>query len=183
MDMNEFEGNSELGPVRSSHEANAGEFAAPEMKDALHDEIRALRRQLERLQAFQPARHPEQKESPEELPGEEADIDKPDNSALAKPPRRWSPSRIALALLAAAILCVGGFQLWRYVQSYQDTDDAQVDGYLDPVSSRINGTVSAVYVDNNQSVKTGQLLVQLDPRDYQVAVEQARATCPGTSRG
>ena len=101
MDMNEFEGNSELGPVRSSHEANAGEFAAPEMKDALHDEIRALRRQLERLQAFQPARHPEQEESPEELPDEEADIDQPDNSALAKPPRRWSPSRIALALLAA----------------------------------------------------------------------------------
>src|SRR5215472_9418248 len=93
MDMNEFEGNSELGPVRSSHEANAGESAAPEMKDALHDEIRALRRQLERLQAFQPARHPEQEESPEELPDEEADIDQPDNSALAKPPRRWSPSR------------------------------------------------------------------------------------------
>ena len=50
-----------------------------------------------------------------------------------------------------------------------------MDGYLDPISSRINGTINAVYVDNNQSVKAGQLLVQLDASDYQVALDQARA--------
>jgi membrane fusion protein, multidrug efflux system len=61
------------------------------------------------------------------------------------------------------------------LQSYENTDDAEVDGYLDPISSRINGTVSAVYVDNNQRVRAGQLLVVLDPHDYQVAVDQARA--------
>jgi multidrug resistance efflux pump len=47
-----------------------------------------------------------------------------------------------------ALLCVGGFKLWKYFQSYENTDDAQVDGYLDPIGSRINRTVSAVYVDN-----------------------------------
>jgi membrane fusion protein (multidrug efflux system) len=175
MDMNEFERNSEIEPVQSSHEASEGESTALEVKDALHEDIRALRLQLERLQAFRPTRHPDDEDSPEGLLSEQVDIDQPNRSALAERLRRWSTSRIILAALVAAILSVGGFQLWKYVQSYQDTDDAQVDGYLDPVSSRINGTISAVYVDNNQSVKAGQLLVQLDPRDYQVAVEQARA--------
>jgi membrane fusion protein, multidrug efflux system len=84
-------------------------------------------------------------------------------------------SPLVAALVIAAMLFVGGVQFWSYIQSYQDTDDAEVDAYLDPVSARINGTVSAVYVDNNQSVKAGQLLIQLDPRDYEVAAEQARA--------
>jgi membrane fusion protein (multidrug efflux system) len=175
MDMNEFDGDREIGSVPGSHEANAKESADPETQDDLQEEIRALRLQLERLQAFQPTQHTDREDLPVELPDESGDIDRPDSSALAEPPRWWSPSRIVLVLLTAAILSVGGFQLWKYVQSFQDTDDAQVDGYLDPVSSRINGTISAVYVDDNQSVKAGQLLVQLDPRDYQVAVEQARA--------
>ena len=175
MDMNEFERSSELEPVQSSPEASEGVSPALEVKDALHEEIRALRLQLERLQAFRPIQQWDQEDSTDGLLGEQVDIDKPNGSTLVGPRRRWSPSRIVLAALVAAILCVGGFQLWNYLQSYQDTDDAQVDGYLDPVSSRINVTISAVYVDNNQSVKAGQLLVQLDPRDYQVAVEQAHA--------
>src|SRR5579862_4448552 len=84
-------------------------------------------------------------------------------------------AKLAGAMVVAVILAIGGVRFWNYLQSYQDTDDAQVDAYLDPISARINGTVSAVYVDNNQSVKAGQLLIQLDPRDYEVAVEQARA--------
>jgi membrane fusion protein, multidrug efflux system len=175
MDMNEFERNSEIEPVQSSYEAREGESPALEVNDALHEDIRALRLQLERLQALRPTQHPDDEDSPEGLLSEQVDIDPPNRSALAERLRRLNTSRIILAALVAAILSVGGFQLWKYVQSYQDTDDAQVDGYLDPVSSRINGTISAVYVDNNQSVKAGQLLVQLDPRDYQVAVEEARA--------
>jgi membrane fusion protein (multidrug efflux system) len=89
--------------------------------------------------------------------------------------RSFGVNRLVAALVVTAMLFVGGVQFWNYIQSYQDTDDAEVDAYLDPVSARINGTVSAVYVDNNQSVKAGQLLIQLDPRDYEVAAEQARA--------
>jgi len=70
---------------------------------------------------------------------------------------------------------VGGLKLWRYLNSYVATEDAQISGYISPVSSRIDGTVMAVLVHNTQSVKAGQLLVHIDPRDYQVAVEQARA--------
>jgi membrane fusion protein (multidrug efflux system) len=68
-----------------------------------------------------------------------------------------------------------GNRLWNYLASYESTDDAQIEGYIDPVSSRINGTVVRVAVEDNQRVKGGDLLVQLDPRDYQVAVDQARA--------
>jgi membrane fusion protein (multidrug efflux system) len=65
--------------------------------------------------------------------------------------------------------------LLRYLASYEDTDDAQIDGDIYAVTSRISGTVKAVYVQDNQPVKAGQLLVELDPRDYDVSVEQAKA--------
>src|SRR5579883_1639878 len=55
------------------------------------------------------------------------------------------------------------------------TDDAQVDGHIAPVSAKISGTVVDVLVNDNQQVKQGQVLVRLDPRDYQAKVDQARA--------
>jgi membrane fusion protein (multidrug efflux system) len=64
---------------------------------------------------------------------------------------------------------------WKYLQSYESTDDAQIDGHIDPLSSRINGTVIAVHAEDDDRVKKGELLVEIDPRDYQVAVEQAQA--------
>ena len=70
---------------------------------------------------------------------------------------------------------IGGSALWNYLDSYEDTDDAQIDGDIYAITSRIAGTVKAVYVEDNQQVKAGQLLVELDPRDYDVSVEQAKA--------
>ena len=57
----------------------------------------------------------------------------------------------------------------------ESTDDAQIDGHIDPLSSRINGTVIRVHVEDDDRVKAGELLVEIDPRDYEVAVAQARA--------
>jgi membrane fusion protein (multidrug efflux system) len=65
--------------------------------------------------------------------------------------------------------------LWRYFSSYESTDDAQVDVHLYPVSSRISGYVIRVNVNDNQHVEQGTVLVEIDPRDYQVAVDKARA--------
>ncbi|HXX18124.1 MAG TPA: HlyD family secretion protein [Candidatus Acidoferrum sp.] len=76
---------------------------------------------------------------------------------------------------AAIILLVGGFFAWRYFSSYESTDDAQVDGHLMPISARISGYVLKVNVDDNQYVHAGDVLVEVDPRDYQVAADQARA--------
>jgi membrane fusion protein (multidrug efflux system) len=81
---------------------------------------------------------------------------------------------IVILLIVAGAL-VGGKMLWSYLESYEDTDDAQIDGDIYAVTSRIAGTIRAVYVQDNQQVKAGQVLVELDPSDYQVSVEQAKA--------
>jgi membrane fusion protein, multidrug efflux system len=80
-------------------------------------------------------------------------------------------------LLVLLVLVVGAVFpfAWNYLQSYESTDDAQIDGHIDPLSSRINGTVIQVHPENNDRVKAGELLVEIDPRDYQVAVENAAA--------
>jgi len=93
------------------------------------------------------------------------------------------PVRLVLALVLAAFLCVGGMRFWNYLQSYEWTDDAEIDGHLDPISTRINDTVVRVYVENTYHVKAGQPLIDLDPRDYQVAVENAAANLAQAQQG
>jgi membrane fusion protein (multidrug efflux system) len=74
-----------------------------------------------------------------------------------------------------AILIVAGLALWWHSTFSEDTDDAQVNGHLIQVSSRIAGQVQKVFVTENQQVKKGDPIVDLDPRDFQVAVENAKA--------
>jgi len=76
---------------------------------------------------------------------------------------------------AILVLIVGGFFAWRYFTSYESTDDAQVDGHLMPLSARITGYIIKVNVDDNQYVQAGAVLAEIDPKDYQVAVDNARA--------
>lgn len=92
--------------------------------------------------------------------------------------RSYSPpkKRKKLLIVAGAVLAVFvGVVLWLYFSSYESTDDAQVDVHLYPVSARISGYVVAVNVDDNQWVEKGKVLVEIDPKDYEVAVAQARA--------
>jgi len=74
-----------------------------------------------------------------------------------------------------AVLVVGALLFWWHSTYYEDTDDASVDGHLVQISSRINGHVSKVNVEQNQYVDAGTLLVEIDPSDYQTAVNQAQA--------
>jgi membrane fusion protein, multidrug efflux system len=93
---------------------------------------------------------------------------------LARFPRRH-PLGFLILVIAIVVVIIGGYLLLKYLESYESTDDAQVNGHLNPVSARINGTVIGVYTENNRSVVQNQTLVDLDPRDYQASVEQARA--------
>ena len=111
------------------------------------------------------------------------DAGKGDDKDAPKEPFRkraanWTKAH-PIAMVAIPILlvvvAVGGWFLWGYLQSYESTDDAQVDGHVNAISSRIAGMVTAVYVENNQTVNQGKLAVQLDPRDYQVALSQQKA--------
>ncbi len=90
------------------------------------------------------------------------------------PPRKRRRALIIVAIIGL-LLAVGGFFFYQYAQTYESTDDAMVDAHLNGVSSRIQGTVTAVNADENQFVAAGEVLAKIDPRDYQVAAEQAKA--------
>ena len=80
-----------------------------------------------------------------------------------------------MILIVVLVILVGGVFLWRYLSSYESTDDAQADVHLYPVSARVSGYVVKVNVDDNQWVEKGTVLVEIDPKDYEVAVAQAQA--------
>jgi len=83
--------------------------------------------------------------------------------------------RNILILAVVLVVIVSGVLLWRYLSTYESTDDAQADIHLYPVSARISGYVVKVNVDDNQWVQQGTVLVEIDPKDYEVAVAQAQA--------
>jgi membrane fusion protein, multidrug efflux system len=95
---------------------------------------------------------------------------------VAKAGRRSRVVRIVVLLAVLAGAGVGAKQLWAYFDSYESTDDAQIEGHLNGISSRISGTVTAVHFENNQKIAAGEVLVELDPRDYRVSLEQANAS-------
>jgi membrane fusion protein, multidrug efflux system len=110
----------------------------------------------------------------------EADKEAPDQPLADRnrtPPRRASKRRrnIVILIVSVVVVVVGGVLLWRYLGSYESTDDAQADVHLYPVSARVSGYVVRVNVDDNQWVEKGTVLVEIDPKDYEVAVAQAQA--------
>jgi membrane fusion protein, multidrug efflux system len=105
-------------------------------------------------------------------------LDSSRESATTPPPRQYKRSnsrRNILIVVIVLVVLVGGFFLWRYLGTYESTDDAQVDAHLYPVSARIAGYVVKVNVDDNQYVQKGAVLVEIDPKDYEVAAEEAQA--------
>jgi membrane fusion protein (multidrug efflux system) len=92
------------------------------------------------------------------------------------PVRRPAKRRRNIVILGLIVVVViGGVFLWRYLSSYESTDDAEVDVHLYPVSARVSGYVVRVNVDDNQWVEKGTVLVEIDPKDYEVSVAQAQA--------
>jgi membrane fusion protein (multidrug efflux system) len=131
----------------------------------------------------EPAKNPtEQTVAPPEKPAPAgAAIASETHSASQPPPSRAgsfiqsNPNARLFLIVGILVVLVGGYFGWRYFESYESTDDAEVDGHLMPLSARVSGYVTKVNVDDNQYVTAGTVLVEIDPRDYQVAVDQARA--------
>lgn len=84
--------------------------------------------------------------------------------------------RIILTSVVVCVLLIGGVLWYLHSLTYEDTDDAQIDGHLNAIAARVSGTITKVYAENEQPVQAGQPLIDLDPRDYEVQVEQARAS-------
>jgi membrane fusion protein (multidrug efflux system) len=113
-------------------------------------------------------------ETPKEKSAEKDNVGNDSTKKLGKP-FKWTPLKIALLIVIAVVLIVVGTIYFINANNHATTDDAYTTGHLHYISSRVTGTVIGVLVDDNQFVKQGQVLVQLDPRDYQVKVDEARA--------
>ncbi|HEV7551355.1 MAG TPA: HlyD family secretion protein [Candidatus Angelobacter sp.] len=87
----------------------------------------------------------------------------------AHPMAKWVIAAVVI------VLVIGGIFVWSYYSVRESTDDAQVDGHINPISPRVTGTVINVLHDDNEVVQAGTLLVEMDTKDYQVAVDRARA--------
>ena len=119
--------------------------------------------ELEQTKAEREERHDDHERDPE--------AERPERKRSffqRNPAARW------ILLVVLIVLVVGGIMVWRYYSVRESTDDAQIDGHLTPISARVSGIVTQVNVDDNQVVKAGDILVQLDPKDYEVALQRAQ---------
>jgi len=108
-----------------------------------------------------------------------ADLDKQNVQQDLRPPhapvrrpRRWLKWFVLILLVA---LAAAGYAVWVHLSARESTDDAQIDVHMAPISPRVGGPVVAVNVTDNQRVEQGAVLAQIDPSDYRVALEHARA--------
>ncbi len=119
----------------------------------------------------------EKKDGQKEEPKDEKKEEPP------KPPLRrrvtaWTrthPLATIAMITGVVVLTIAGVLFWNYLQSYESTDDAEIDGHIAHIGSRISGTVIGVYTEDSRSVVAGQVLVDLDPSDYRAALAQAQA--------
>jgi membrane fusion protein (multidrug efflux system) len=98
----------------------------------------------------------------------------PELDEAAEIPQPQSRRKV-IAVIVIVVLALVAVAIWWHSTFNENTDDAQVNGHLIQVSARINGHVAKVDVDENQVVKQGDVIAELDPSDYQVAVENAEA--------
>lgn len=94
---------------------------------------------------------------------------------MAEVRRKRSYKGQVIFAVVLVVLGVAGFFTWRYLNTYESTDDAEVDGHINAISARISGNVIAVLAEDEQVVKAGDVLVRIDPKDYEAAVAKAEA--------
>lgn len=102
----------------------------------------------------------------------------PPSPVETEPRKRSLYRRPAFLIAAAIVLLIGaavGVNYWLYARSHETTDDAFIDAHVTPVSPKVSGYVAKVHVQANQPVKKGDLLIEIDPRDYEARLDQAKA--------
>jgi membrane fusion protein, multidrug efflux system len=120
---------------------------------------------------------------------EKADMEAPDrtdgpisygNSAEGRPQGK---SKWFLILIPLILMVAGYFIYQHYFAFRESTDDAQIDGHINPVAAKVSGYVVSINIEDNQFVKAGIVIARIDPRDYQVALEKAKADLAVTQSG
>jgi membrane fusion protein (multidrug efflux system) len=115
---------------------------------------------------------------PEEVPESGSPVVEAHDEQGAKTSKKPLYKRPAVLVVASIVLVIGaiiGVRYWLYARSHESTDDAFIDGHIIQISPKASGYVAKVYVDDNQQVKAGDLIVELDARDYQARLQQAKA--------
>jgi len=106
------------------------------------------------------------------------ELSKPESPLSAEPPEEEAPGRSPVKFIALGMLVLAlgiGAWAWFHFRDRVSSDDAQVDAHMTAVAPKIPGNVLEVLVKDNQAVKAGDILVRIDPRDYQARVDIARA--------
>ena len=109
-------------------------------------------------------------QEPIEQESADAKMQKPTRARVSQ-----GPSKLILILIPIILLIAGYFVYQNYFANRESTDDAQIDGHINPVAAKVAGHVVAINVEDNQNVKAGTVIVQIDPIDYKVALERAKA--------
>jgi membrane fusion protein, multidrug efflux system len=99
----------------------------------------------------------------------------PRSGEKSRPRKSPSGRKWIFLLVPIAALVIGYYVYQNYFAGRETTDDAQIDGHINPIAAKVSGLVTAIYVEDNQHVEQGTLLVRIDSRDYQVALDRARA--------
>src|ERR1044071_9773813 len=123
---------------------------------------------------------PEEEQSEEQPPRRGVLIDEHGDPLQPGEQPRKTPlyRRPAFLIAAVLIILVGAFlgvRYWLYARSHESTDDAFIDAHITPVSPKVSGYITKVYVKSNQLVNKGDLLAEIDPRDLEAKLEQAKA--------
>jgi membrane fusion protein (multidrug efflux system) len=99
----------------------------------------------------------------------------PVNAEARKRPLYRRPAFLIAAVIVLLIAAVVGIRYWLYARSHESTDDAFIDAHITAVSPKVSGYIAKIHVQSNQQVKKGDLLLEIDPRDYQAKLDQANA--------
>lgn len=101
-----------------------------------------------------------------------------EETSVSIPTKKSAKRKVIGFSILLIIIIVGGFFGFEKVQFYQthvETEDAQIDGTINPVLSRVSGYINEVYIEDNEAVKKGQLLVEIDSTEYALKVDMANA--------
>ena len=156
----------------------------PEEQDLLGQKLDRIAAALEKLNSLSEQKgdgKEDKKGGEDKKDGGDQDKDQKDGGDQDKKPGKFkrfatSPLGIILIIVVLAVLVIAGLGLLHYEKTHESTDDAYTTGHTHMVSPRVQGLVLERWVDDNQQVKAGDLLIKLDPKDYEVALERAQAS-------
>jgi membrane fusion protein, multidrug efflux system len=127
-----------------------------------------------------PRRHKRREDEPEQTDKKEEEADEEEDEKAekkddGKPPLYKRPMFIISAIIVGMLLLVAVLLIWLYERHFESTDDAFIDGHVVQIGPQVAGLVSQLLVNDNQDVAAGQLLLVIDPSDFDARLAEAQA--------